>query len=663
VNGDDTLLAFNRGVISRLALARLDLKRPKLSAEEQTNWMARSLGPMSLRPGLKFLGGIDAVPDATPPEEPVEDDLTKGMSVFYGGVSNPLEESPDDILGGENEPRRARDAFLDVLTEHDVQSFEGFSDTTVVTGWTTAQGIDVTCEYLRVYSGASLGRYPVGGSKYVIINPLSTAGDPATARSAATFDFDPPCGAFGFFAVDCGDVGQIPRVYVTNTLGETFLLEPGVNTFKQITKALAFVGVVDNVNGITQVVFACDSANRFRLTGTWERTNDIFEVDMVYVAPMSAVDWVTPYPDGRPYGYPSRGTALAPSWPDNQETIFAFHFDEVYGDNRFWSERRTADATSGIDYEDSVADSTAAGTWVQEGLNGSGAYKNVGGARINLGSYFDITGAASAPNGWALEGRITRKASATGTGEFLFADDWIVGTVDGSGKMHFKVSFQCQIMQCWVNENEDPETRVSDPLPVPGPSANGSGYWILRSDSALPLDTAVHWRLAFCSVLRHELAEEIFAQEYRVFLYIGGARQTDKELWRKRDTEDIVYVRHYNGQGHTAAAPWEECGTVHNPGYYDGMTAEDDVLHMLDEGNMPFPDRDAPILHALTFDHTGTLAIGGRDGSNYTLCVQDEVRMLNGNLNLLQDDTSFTPPTTPFTNRNNPEIYTFVPVA
>lgn len=48
--------AFNRGVISKLALSRVDLQRLALSAEEQTNWMPRTLGPMMLRPGLQYLG-------------------------------------------------------------------------------------------------------------------------------------------------------------------------------------------------------------------------------------------------------------------------------------------------------------------------------------------------------------------------------------------------------------------------------------------------------------------------------------------------------------------------------------------------------------------------------------------------------------------------------
>lgn len=54
---DDTeYLAFNRGVVSKLALARTDIKRVAMAAEVQTNFMPRVLGPMSLRPGLEYIG-------------------------------------------------------------------------------------------------------------------------------------------------------------------------------------------------------------------------------------------------------------------------------------------------------------------------------------------------------------------------------------------------------------------------------------------------------------------------------------------------------------------------------------------------------------------------------------------------------------------------------
>lgn len=51
----DVLAVFNRGRISRLAVARTDVSRVALSAETQTNWVPRTLGPMMLRPGMEWI--------------------------------------------------------------------------------------------------------------------------------------------------------------------------------------------------------------------------------------------------------------------------------------------------------------------------------------------------------------------------------------------------------------------------------------------------------------------------------------------------------------------------------------------------------------------------------------------------------------------------------
>lgn len=56
MRGEQPILAFNRGMLSRLAMARTDLKRYAMSAEVQTNWMPRVLGSAMLRPGLGYLG-------------------------------------------------------------------------------------------------------------------------------------------------------------------------------------------------------------------------------------------------------------------------------------------------------------------------------------------------------------------------------------------------------------------------------------------------------------------------------------------------------------------------------------------------------------------------------------------------------------------------------
>ncbi len=54
----DVLAIFNRGRISRLAVARTDVARVALSAEVQTNWIPRTLGSMMVRPGLEFIGEV-----------------------------------------------------------------------------------------------------------------------------------------------------------------------------------------------------------------------------------------------------------------------------------------------------------------------------------------------------------------------------------------------------------------------------------------------------------------------------------------------------------------------------------------------------------------------------------------------------------------------------
>jgi len=50
------LLAFNRGVVSKIGLARIDIDRMQMSCEQMLNWIPRVLGSMMLRPGLGFLG-------------------------------------------------------------------------------------------------------------------------------------------------------------------------------------------------------------------------------------------------------------------------------------------------------------------------------------------------------------------------------------------------------------------------------------------------------------------------------------------------------------------------------------------------------------------------------------------------------------------------------
>lgn len=52
----DAMFSFNRGLVSRLGLGRIDLKRLALAATTMTNWICRVLGYMHLRNGLKYIG-------------------------------------------------------------------------------------------------------------------------------------------------------------------------------------------------------------------------------------------------------------------------------------------------------------------------------------------------------------------------------------------------------------------------------------------------------------------------------------------------------------------------------------------------------------------------------------------------------------------------------
>jgi hypothetical protein len=112
-------LAFNRGLVSRLGLARADIKRLAFSAEVQTNWMTRVLGSMMLRPGLGFL-------DST-----FGDDAARFLPFVFSIEDKALLELTDQLL---------RVWISDaVLTRGSVSSaISNGTFTTDLTGWTDA---------------------------------------------------------------------------------------------------------------------------------------------------------------------------------------------------------------------------------------------------------------------------------------------------------------------------------------------------------------------------------------------------------------------------------------------------------------------------------------------------------------------------------------------
>ena len=50
-----SIFAFNRGIVSKRALARVDVERVRLSSEIQENWIPKTQGSMIFRPGFEYI--------------------------------------------------------------------------------------------------------------------------------------------------------------------------------------------------------------------------------------------------------------------------------------------------------------------------------------------------------------------------------------------------------------------------------------------------------------------------------------------------------------------------------------------------------------------------------------------------------------------------------
>ena len=52
------LYSLNAGEVSKIALARVDVAKLRMAAACQLNWLPYVVGPMSLRPGLLYVGEV-----------------------------------------------------------------------------------------------------------------------------------------------------------------------------------------------------------------------------------------------------------------------------------------------------------------------------------------------------------------------------------------------------------------------------------------------------------------------------------------------------------------------------------------------------------------------------------------------------------------------------
>jgi hypothetical protein len=217
------MLTFNRGEVSPLGLARTDIKRITTSAQEQTNFIPRVLGPMSLRPGFEYIGASKS-----------------NQQAFY----LPFIFATDDVAIIEltNELMRVRvDEQLVTRPEVDTAISNGTFDTNL-TGWTDADEAGGTSSWL---TGGFMSLFGNGTGAAIRTQTVSIAGGDQNVQHAINLIVTQgEC----IFRVGSTNGGQ---EYITETV-----LRPGVhslaftptgaNAYVRLSSRLSYPTLVDS---------------------------------------------------------------------------------------------------------------------------------------------------------------------------------------------------------------------------------------------------------------------------------------------------------------------------------------------------------------------------------------------------------------------------------
>jgi len=158
------ILAFNRGIMSPRALARVDLKKTMLAAEAMVNWLPRALGSMSLRPGTEHLGVIAGNNTA--------------------GVLLPFVFSTSDTALLEVTVGKLRIWSDDVLVSAEVvgTTLTNTDFTSNITGWTVADEAGASSTWLSGAIYKTLSLVGTGTKKAQVYQTVSIAAGDAGKR-------------------------------------------------------------------------------------------------------------------------------------------------------------------------------------------------------------------------------------------------------------------------------------------------------------------------------------------------------------------------------------------------------------------------------------------------------------------------------------------------
>lgn len=154
--------AFNTGVQDKTALARIDLERMRLAAEEQTNFIGRATGPGFVRPGLEYLTATRS-------------NLTGRIEEFiFGATDAALLEFTNGSL------RILVDDEL--VSRPSVSTAVTTSDFSSSAGWTSVLSGDATATF---GSGLTLNAVSTGGEARVYQEVTVASGDQGVRHALA----------------------------------------------------------------------------------------------------------------------------------------------------------------------------------------------------------------------------------------------------------------------------------------------------------------------------------------------------------------------------------------------------------------------------------------------------------------------------------------------
>lgn len=121
--------ALNVGVQDKTALARVDLERMRLAAEQQTNFMAQAVGPGFMRPGLEYLTSTDGNAECRLEE-----------FVFGAADAAVMEFTDESLRILVNDAVITRAAVTSTVTNGDFSSGTGWTTTGIGGGTATITG-------------------------------------------------------------------------------------------------------------------------------------------------------------------------------------------------------------------------------------------------------------------------------------------------------------------------------------------------------------------------------------------------------------------------------------------------------------------------------------------------------------------------------------------